>query len=44
MLAKIRVIKREGKEKFSEVCQKWVLSNFDKKKNYKRYLELYQGN
>lgn len=44
MLDKIRVIKRAGKGKFSEVCQKWVLSNFDKKKNYKKYLELYQGN
>lgn len=44
MLDKIRVIKRAGKAKFSEVCQKWVLSNFDKENNYKRYLELYQGN
>lgn len=44
MLDKIRFIKRDGKAKFSEVCQKWGLSNFDKKKNYKRYLELYQGN
>ena len=44
MLDKIRVIKRKGKGKFSEVCPKWVLSNFDKKNNYKRYLELYQRN
>ena len=41
MLDKIRVIKREGKEKYSKNCQEIIRMNFDKRRNYRQYVDLY---
>lgn len=43
MLDKIRVIKREGKEKYSKNCQEIIRMNFDKRRNYRQYVKLYNS-
>ena len=35
-------IRKTGKNAFSEQCRRWIYSNFEKGKNYKKYVRLYQ--
>ncbi len=40
LLSKIRLIKEKGRTYFSTECEKWVKNNFDKNKNYEKYITL----
>ena len=35
-------IKKRGKSSFSDTCIEWVKREFDRDKNYQKYLELYK--
>ncbi len=38
----IMEIKKQGKSKFTEACQKWARSRFDRDENYIKYINLYK--
>ncbi len=38
----ILICREKGKQFFSENCRRFVCNNFDRKKNYKQYINLYQ--
>lgn len=42
LFEKIMEVKEKTKNAFSENCRKFVLQNFDRDKNYQKYLELYE--
>lgn len=43
LLERISQIKREGKSAYSSSCVEWIKNNFDKDKNYKKYIDLYES-
>lgn len=42
MIEKIRFIKEKGRDFFKEDCRNWILAEYDREKNYLKYLELYR--
>jgi len=41
LLARIRHVKQTGKPAFEEDCRKWAVSQFDKEKNYQKYIRIF---
>lgn len=43
ILENIKNVKSKGKSKYTEACRKWTEKNFDKKTNYKKLLDIFNG-
>lgn len=43
MLEKILFIKAQGKQTYSEQCREFIVENFNKEKNYEKYMQLYSS-
>ena len=42
LFEKIMEVKQKTKDSFSENCRKFAFENFDRNKNYQKYIELYE--
>ncbi len=40
---KIQIIKQKGKQSYRETCVKYIQENYDKNKNYSKYIDLYES-
>lgn len=41
--SKIQIIRKNGKDSYREACVKYVQENYDKNKNYSKYIDLYEN-
>lgn len=41
MISLIRQVKENGKAHYSDRCRKWIEENFEREKNYQKYIDLY---